>query len=58
MRFFVDELPWFSDDCPFVEREWHHNVWTSNCKLTGEKCNLHKTEGECNGLIKAEWGNE
>ena len=59
MKFIVDELPDYYDDCPFSEEEWHGPEWISICTLTLTRsaCNLHKVEGKCYGLKELKGAN-
>lgn len=51
MKFLVDEMPNYTEDCPFNKREWDNNImWIDICILTGIECNLHEEKGRCHGL--------
>ena len=52
MKFLVDEMPNFSDNCPFNKREWDDDKWIDICRLAGTECNLHEEKGRCHGLKK------
>ncbi len=49
MKFIVDEMPYFSDQCPF------HNPRNGTCKLDGEECerfgrDYYPVRNECQNL--------
>ena len=52
MKFLVDEMPNFYDECPFSKEVWTDEGWRGICTLVNERCNLY--EGgyihECYGL--------
>ena len=52
MKFLVDEMPNYTDDCPFNKREWDDCCcyWVDICRLVGTECNLHKERERCHGL--------
>lgn len=50
MRFMVDEMPNFYDECPFSKEEWSDERWVGICTLSNERCNLHDELGKCHGL--------
>lgn len=50
MKFLVDEMPCFGDECPLCKEEWSDERWMHTCSLTNQECNLHEKEGECYGL--------
>lgn len=52
MKFLVDELPNFYDDCPFSKEVWTDEGWRGICTLVDERCNLHNNQcvTECYGL--------
>lgn len=50
MKFLVDEMPNFYDECPFSKEEWSNDGWVGICTLTNERCNLHEDTTECYGL--------
>lgn len=50
MRFIVDEMPNFMDECPFSKAMWDDTSWIYKCSLTSEKCNLYEEQGVCHGL--------
>lgn len=50
MKFLVDELPSFNDDCPFSKEEWNVEGWVCICTLFNERCNLYEDATECYGL--------
>lgn len=54
MKFMVDEMPNFYDDCPFSKEEWSDKGWgyVGICTLTNKRCNLHddRYTTECYGL--------
>lgn len=54
MKFLVDELPNYTDDCPFNKRGWDDGYWTDICTLNNERCNLHNNPTECYGLKELE----
>lgn len=51
MKFFVDEMPLFNDDCPFSQRVWFEidGKWRDYCSLCDTPCDLHEKAGECLG---------
>ena len=57
MKFIVDEMPNFTEDCPFNKREWDGDMWIDICRLTDTECNLHENGGECHGLKRMSVGN-
>lgn len=57
MRFMVDEMPNYTEDCPFNKREWDDDMWIDICRLTGTECNLHGEGGRCHGLKRMSAGN-
>lgn len=40
MKFRVDEMPYYSDDCPFVEKYYKFDIDCDvvKCKLDNKKC--------------------
>lgn len=43
MKFFVDEMPNFYDECPFSEEKWSEEEgWRGFCILNYERCNLNE----------------
>lgn len=50
MKFLVDEMPCFGEDCPFNKVEWDNDMWVEYCSLNKRECNLHEKESECHGL--------
>jgi hypothetical protein len=52
MKFIVNELPNFYDDCPFSKEEWKSGSWIVICTLMKYTCNLHNNRyvTECYGL--------
>ena len=52
MKFLVNELPNFYDDCPFSKEEWKSEGWIVVCTLMRYTCNLHNNQyvTECYGL--------
>lgn len=52
MKFLVNELPDFYDDCPFSKEEWGNEGWVAICTLMGYTCNLNNSRyaNECYGL--------
>ena len=58
MKFVVDELPNFYDDCPFSKEEWSNERWVGICALNNERCNLYEDRyiTECYGLKELKSG--
>lgn len=58
MKFMVNELPSFYDNCPFSKEEWSNEGWVGICTLNNERCNLHdgRYATECYGLKKLKSG--
>ena len=54
MKFLVDEMPNFTEDCPFNRREWDDGMWVDICTLNDKECNLHETYSMCHGLKRME----
>ena len=54
MKFLVNEMPNFSDECPFAKEYWDSNTdrWVYDCSITNWRCNLYIEEKECYGLIE------
>ena len=43
MKFFVDEMPNFYDECPFSEEKWSEEEgWRGFCILSYTKCDLYE----------------
>lgn len=57
MRFYVDEMPNYEEECPFNKTEWEDR-WVNYCKLSDCHCDLHEEEGKCQGLIRMAKENE
>lgn len=49
MKFLVDEMPHFKEDCLFAEQEWsdEEEVWVNFCKLTTVRCDLNEKKCSC-----------
>lgn len=56
MKFLVDELTPFEDECPFAKQDWSSERWVYTCNLSGMDCNLSegRATGECYGLKELE----
>lgn len=52
MKFFVDEMPLFNDECPFSQHVCFEidGKWRDYCSLCDSPCDLHEKAGECFGL--------
>ena len=52
MKFFVDEMPLFTEDCPFNQHIWFEidGKWRDYCSLCDSPCDLYERPGECFGL--------
>ena len=52
MKFFVDEMPLFNDECPFSQHVWFEidGKWRDYCSLCDSPCDLHEKTDECFGL--------
>ena len=51
MKFFVDEMPNFYDECPFSEEKWSEEEgWRGFCILNNTRCNLYEDRCVCYGL--------
>ena len=60
MKFLVNELPNFYDDCPFSKEEWRNESWVAICTLMRCTCNLHNSQYavECYGLKELKGGSD
>lgn len=60
MKFLVDELPIFDDECPFGKRIWVDKMWTAHCTLVSKRCTLYESRDshECYGLKEKGANNE
>lgn len=54
MKFLVDEMPNFYDECPFSKEVWTDTGWKGICTLDDGWCNLdgNRCNHECYGLKK------
>lgn len=50
MKFLVDEMPNYVDDCPLSKRGWDDGYLVDICTLNNERCNLQYNSIECYGL--------
>lgn len=50
MKFVVDELPFYPEQCPFYKEGWSYDRWKCDCTITNEECNLFACSDECCGL--------
>lgn len=63
MKFRVDAMPYYPDECPFSEPHWYgsQDTYLYECKLDGQLCrylNKDRDPLDCRWLIDEETENE